>query len=360
MRHLIGGLGLIFLLPLFGAEQEAPPPERPPAAKLVLAVLPFLDLATKQEETLGIGSTLATELQERGGLTLVERARLEEILQEQHISLTGITDPRTAAQIGKIANAQQVIIGDVAYDPFTQRRHVNARVAEVETAQLLPGKAHHVRLGPAQDPWYAAEQLAEVLYLKLLNKPLPSGPANFTHPPTAPQPNTELRVAVSFNHPPGENGLPIYYEGDLMRLTVRAEASGYLTVNSIDSEGKVIRLFPVHPGQNAFIRQGTERTLPDAEYERFGYESIGFSVFGGPGVEYIQVLLTSQPVDFTARSKGLNWSAGWGFGTITARPRDFMTKGVGPVLQHLRQQNGHWNGVLVKFYNAGPRPAPPP
>jgi len=64
MRHLIGGLGLIFLLPLFGAEQEAPPPERPPAAKLVLAVLPFLDLATKQEETLGIGSTLATELQE--------------------------------------------------------------------------------------------------------------------------------------------------------------------------------------------------------------------------------------------------------------------------------------------------------
>ena len=57
--------------------------------------------------------TLTHELVQNGGLTVVERQRLDEVLAEQNLGDSGRVDPSTAAQIGKVLGVQVVVIGSV-------------------------------------------------------------------------------------------------------------------------------------------------------------------------------------------------------------------------------------------------------
>ena len=78
----------------------------------VLAVLDFEGsekLASKAE--LRMSEMLQTSLVHTGRFEVIERAKLEQIIQEQNLALTGIIDESKAVQVGKLVGAEYVVFG---------------------------------------------------------------------------------------------------------------------------------------------------------------------------------------------------------------------------------------------------------
>jgi len=91
---------------LLPAEDAAPP------APISLAVLPFesSDPAMQSKAT-EAATLLAAQLSTNTDLWMVERADLDKILAEQTLKLSGLTDPSTAVQVGKIIGARALVTG---------------------------------------------------------------------------------------------------------------------------------------------------------------------------------------------------------------------------------------------------------
>jgi TolB-like protein len=103
-----------------------------------LAVLVFSETgAESKKRELGtvVSAELATNLRRDHGLLLVERTRLKEVLGEMQLGAMGLVPEKDAPRLGKLADAQALIIGSVsdAGDRFL----VNARIVSTETAESL-------------------------------------------------------------------------------------------------------------------------------------------------------------------------------------------------------------------------------
>lgn len=82
-----------------------------------------------------VSNMLITELSGRPGIRVIERYRLQEILAEQKLSLSGRVDPATAAQVGKLIGAQYLVSGQVSGVANSLR--MDARLVDVETSKVL-------------------------------------------------------------------------------------------------------------------------------------------------------------------------------------------------------------------------------
>ena len=82
------------------------------SSPLTVAVLPFESsdeqLAGKAAEA---ASLLATQLSTKPDLWLLERADIDKILAEQTIKLSGLTDPGSAVQVGKLLGSKVLVTG---------------------------------------------------------------------------------------------------------------------------------------------------------------------------------------------------------------------------------------------------------
>ena len=63
---------------------------------------------------------LSTALFRTGQFDLVERKEIERVFQEQKFQLSGMVDPATAVEIGKILGAQAIITGAITKQDFNQ------------------------------------------------------------------------------------------------------------------------------------------------------------------------------------------------------------------------------------------------
>jgi curli biogenesis system outer membrane secretion channel CsgG len=61
----------------------------------------------------GVSDLLTNKLVQRGTYSIIERRRIDAILQEQGLGVSGLVDPTTAAQIGKILGVRYVLIGSI-------------------------------------------------------------------------------------------------------------------------------------------------------------------------------------------------------------------------------------------------------
>ncbi len=78
-----------------------------------------------------VNSGLLTALASQSGITVVERDRIEQILEEQELSLSGLVDTTTAVRIGNIAAAQYIVTGSLI--ETTESVIIFARVVNVES-----------------------------------------------------------------------------------------------------------------------------------------------------------------------------------------------------------------------------------
>ncbi len=83
----------------------------------------------------GLADMLITDLSKFYMLQVVERDRLESILQEQDLSNTSRFDAATAVRIGKILGAEALLTG--SYFEMAGNLRIDARIFDVETSAIL-------------------------------------------------------------------------------------------------------------------------------------------------------------------------------------------------------------------------------
>jgi WD40 repeat protein len=105
--------------------------------QVVLAILPF-DARGLSEEVPAIAvDVLSSQLANVSYLRLVERSRVEDIIDELSLQISGLTQ-EDGAELGKVLNADYVLLGSIG---VLGTSHVfSARVLNVETAEVVAGR----------------------------------------------------------------------------------------------------------------------------------------------------------------------------------------------------------------------------
>ncbi len=132
-------LVLSLCVPAASAAAQVPPdPDSP--QPIVVAVIDFtnaslVDHAAFGPAQAGVAALLIGELHGQPGIQLVERERLDEVLDELDLARSGRIGAAGAARAGRLLGARYVITGVILIDPGGTLR-IDARAVEVETAAV--------------------------------------------------------------------------------------------------------------------------------------------------------------------------------------------------------------------------------
>lgn len=120
------------------------PQPAPAASRVALLVVPG-DQAT-QDDVERFTTQVEHEILQHPGYTLVSRTRINEVLEEQGFANRGYADPKTAAQLGKILGATDILHVELTFNvsqtsgAFVTSREVDAsgdfELIDVTTAQI--------------------------------------------------------------------------------------------------------------------------------------------------------------------------------------------------------------------------------
>lgn len=108
------------------------------AGKNTIAVVDFTDLQGNVTE---LGRFLAEELSvslatsEEERFDVVDRTHLRSILQEHKLALTGVIDPSSARQLGKIAGVDALVTATIT--PFGDNVRLSVKILDTLTAKIL-------------------------------------------------------------------------------------------------------------------------------------------------------------------------------------------------------------------------------
>ncbi len=89
----------------------------------------------KQNIGRGVSELLTNNFVGSGLFTVIEREQLEKVLKEQALGLSGIIDPASAKEVGKILGVEAMLCGTIS--EFGDFYSITARIIDVETAQIL-------------------------------------------------------------------------------------------------------------------------------------------------------------------------------------------------------------------------------
>ena len=102
-----------------------------------IAILPFSYLDKRKSDGGAIVSErLTTRIVKLKKYQVIERALLENLIQEQHLETSGAVSPETAKQIGKVLGVDAVISGTLL-DIEDGMVEVNARLIKTESAEVI-------------------------------------------------------------------------------------------------------------------------------------------------------------------------------------------------------------------------------
>jgi TolB-like protein len=120
-----------FALPAMAAAQNTKP---------IVAILSFdnnsIGKDAKDYDGVGKGiqDLLIADMANNANLRLVDRERIQKVLEEQNLTKTGAIDPTTAVRLGKIFGAQYVIYGGFMNTP--NGVVLTAHTTDMETSQI--------------------------------------------------------------------------------------------------------------------------------------------------------------------------------------------------------------------------------
>ncbi|MCA9553768.1 MAG: hypothetical protein KC933_27250, partial [Myxococcales bacterium] len=127
---------LALMVPLLAG---APPPAPPTVAVM------YFDYQGKDEEMAllrkGLAQMLISDLPAGDAYTLVERDRLQDVLDELELSKSVKVDPATAQKVGKLLGARYLVLG--GYFDLMGTLRVDARVVRVETGEVVRSVGAH-------------------------------------------------------------------------------------------------------------------------------------------------------------------------------------------------------------------------
>lgn len=102
-----------------------------------VAVLYFENQGQPNLEALkvGLAQMLVTDIKSSGDVDVVERERLQEVLDELELGHKGVVNEATAAKVGKLLGAQYLVMG--SYFEMMGTLRIDARVVDVETGRIV-------------------------------------------------------------------------------------------------------------------------------------------------------------------------------------------------------------------------------
>ncbi len=125
-----------------------------------IAVLYFDNQGNPDLEPLRVGLTqmVVTDLAADPKLTIVERTRIQEILDELKLGHSGRVDPATSAKIGRLVGAEYLVLG--TYFELGGTLRIDARVVRVETGEVVVGAG---RSGAVDELFSIEKSIAGIL-----------------------------------------------------------------------------------------------------------------------------------------------------------------------------------------------------
>lgn len=103
--------------------------------RLSLSVLPFEQNGVVSQSSVSFQDRLIDSLVNQNRFRVVERAKLDVILQEQKLSRTELIDKNTALRLGKLVAAQSIVTGSII--ETGTGTEIVARLADTETSEIL-------------------------------------------------------------------------------------------------------------------------------------------------------------------------------------------------------------------------------
>jgi TolB-like protein len=119
------------------ADNEKTNPRRR-GQKIKIGIIEFQSLNEEaKQDTLGkvFSEVLTTSFVNSDAFKIIEREHVEKVVKELQLTQSGIIDPSSAKQIGKMVGADAILTGSVI--KFGNDMRVDARIIEVETGIIL-------------------------------------------------------------------------------------------------------------------------------------------------------------------------------------------------------------------------------
>ncbi len=158
------------------ASAASPPPAAAaPSGSLSISVLYFDNTAKSADYdwlSKGVADMTATDLASAPGAVIVERERLEKVLKELELGLSGLADPGTAPELGKLLSAELLVYGSFIVSGTTLRldaKAVRAQTGATVAAAQASGSTADIFAAQSQ----LASRLAAGLGLELARAPEP-------------------------------------------------------------------------------------------------------------------------------------------------------------------------------------------
>ena len=109
--------------------------------EISIAILYFENNSIVDREQLeplskGLADMLITEISQISAFKVVERQRLQNLMEETRLGLTGAVDENTAQELGKLIGAQTLLLGGFI-NMFGGKMRIDVRIVEVETGVTL-------------------------------------------------------------------------------------------------------------------------------------------------------------------------------------------------------------------------------
>jgi TolB-like protein len=82
-----------------------------------------------------VSAMLVTEFSGRDGMRVVERARLNDLLTEQRLALSGRVEESSAIEVGKLLGVQYVFYGQIT--SIADNLRIDIRATDVETSEVV-------------------------------------------------------------------------------------------------------------------------------------------------------------------------------------------------------------------------------
>lgn len=99
-----------------------------------VAVVDFEDL-TDQDLGAAVAENFRTALAAGGAYSVIERGQLEEVLREQKLSASDMTDAGSASRVGKLLDADYVAVGSIVR--LGEKYTINVRFVDVATSETV-------------------------------------------------------------------------------------------------------------------------------------------------------------------------------------------------------------------------------
>lgn len=145
-RRLVPALLTALAMPL--SAQGTTTDTRPTVAVLYFTNSALVDFDAYAPLSKGMAEMLINEIAQNTGVRVVERDRLQPLLEEQNLQNSDRVDKATAIKLGKTLGARHMLMGSFVIDPNKNMRidvrAVNTETSAIEYVQTVNGKADNL------------------------------------------------------------------------------------------------------------------------------------------------------------------------------------------------------------------------